>query len=130
MTLVLDTSILIELEKKNSFVIDKLRSFISLNPSPAKITFMNYFEFLFGLHQKSPKNKDKAIAFLNHFSVLQTTKSTAEILSDLKYKYDKKGIVLALSDLLIASLVMENNMTLISMDKDFEKIVELKKIII
>ncbi len=130
MTLVLDTSILIGIEKKDKSLIEKLRLLIGQHPSPAKITFVNYFEFLLGIKKRTPKNKETAVAFLNKFSVLQTTKTTAHILSDLKNKYDEKGTVLSLADLLIASLAVENNMTLATRDNDFSKIEELKKVIL
>ena len=51
-------------------------------------------------------------------------------MADLKYKYEKKGIVVPLADLIIASIAIENNAVLVTSDKDFEKIEELKKIII
>jgi len=130
MTLVLDTSILIDIERRKEVTLEKLRQIILIHQQPAKITFVNQFEFLLGIKEREPKNKEKAIAFLNQFLGINTTKLTAGILSDLKYKYDKIGKNLSLTDLLIASLVIENNMVLLTKDKDFEKIEELKKIII
>ena len=70
------------------------------------------------------------LIFLKKFNVLHTTNSSAEILSDLKIKYDKKGIALSLADLLSASIVIDNNLVLVTKDKDFERIEELKKIIL
>lgn len=130
MTLVLDTSILIDIERRKEVTLEKLRQIILIHQQPAKITFVNQFEFLLGIKEREPKNKEKAIAFLNQFLGINTTKLTAGILSDLKYKYDKIGKNLSLTDLLIASLVIENNMVLLTKDKDFEKIEELKKIIL
>ncbi|MBI2671469.1 type II toxin-antitoxin system VapC family toxin [Candidatus Woesearchaeota archaeon] len=130
MTLVLDTSILIDLERKNSETINKLKNFIEIHQSPAKITFINEFEFLFGVKEKNIKNKEKSISFLYNFDILPTTGKTATILSNLKYKYDKNGIAISLADLLIASMVIENNFVFLTKDKDFEKITELNKIIL
>ncbi|MBI2564411.1 type II toxin-antitoxin system VapC family toxin [Candidatus Woesearchaeota archaeon] len=130
MILVLDTSILIELERKNISVIEKLRKYVELYPSPAQITFMNYFEFYHGLQNKNIKNKEKVLSFINKFNILKLTKETAKFLSDLKTKYDNQGISISLADLIIASQVIENNLILITLDKDFEKIKELKKIIL
>ena len=130
MTLVLDTSILIDIERREKRTIAALESLARIHPSPAKITFMNHFEFLLGIKEKSLKNKDVAREFLNKLSVMQTTKITGEILSELKQKYDQKGVRLSLADLIIASLVIENNHILVTKDKDFEKIDELKKIIL
>ncbi|MBI2142325.1 PIN domain-containing protein [Candidatus Woesearchaeota archaeon] len=47
-----------------------------------------------------------------------------------KYKYDKKGIILSLADLIIASQVKETNMTLVTKDKIFERIEEINKVLL
>ena len=126
MTLLLDTSLLIDIERRFPPTIAKLKELSKTYPLPARITVVNEFEFLLGIQEKSPKNKEKAVAFLNNFTVLQTTKQTAGILTNLKHKYDKKGIVLSLADLLIASLAIENNRILVTKDHDFKEIEELR----
>lgn len=127
--LVLDTAILINIERRDKKTIELAAQLSKTNPI-AKITFMNRVEFLFGVHKKSPKNKERAIAFLDKFSVLHTTNETASILSELKARYAQKGLMIPLADLLIASLTIEHRATLVSADKIFERIDELKKIII
>lgn len=130
MTLAFDTSILIRLEKKDKNIADQISEIIKRDPAPASIPFMSYFEFYRGVQAKSPRNKEKAILFLNKFRCVQTTKETAHILSDLKSTYDKAGKPFSLADLMIASQAIENNMTLVTTDKQFEDISELKKIIL
>lgn len=130
MTLVLDTSILIDLERKNKMTIDFLKKVITLHKSQAKITFVNAFEFLVGAKRRLPKNLEKAELFLNEFIVLHTTNSTVRILSDLEHKYKSRGLEVKLADLMIASLVIESNATLLTKDKGFERIAELNKIIV
>lgn len=130
MTLVLDTTILIEVKNGNKEVIKKLKEISSTYPQPAKITFINQFEFLLGIKEKSQENQKKAIEILNQFIILHTTDKTANILSNLKYNYENKGIVLKLADLIIASIVIENGLILVTQDNDFAKIEELKKIIL
>ena len=107
-----------------------IESLISIHPVPAKITIITLFEFLYGILEKSPKNIEKLRSFINNFSVLNTTEKTADLLARLKYKYEKQGLLISLSDLLIASLVIESNMTLLTRDTDFEKIEELNKVIL
>src|SRR3989344_9169215 len=124
MNLILDTSILIELEKGDREVISKLDELRKIYPAPAKISFITYFEFLFGLKNKSIKNKDKLMEFLNKFSMIATNKSTAAFLVDLKGKYE-----LPLADLFIAAQVLESKGVLFSKDKDFEMIKEMERII-
>lgn len=130
MNLIFDTSILIELERKNKNVIDKIKEYIELYPAPAKITFITYFEFYYGIQNKNIKNKEKAMAFVNRFNMLRTTKKTAEILSGLKQNQENNGEMLPLADLLIASQVIENDGLLLTLDHDFSKIKELNKIIL
>ena len=122
MILILDTSILIELEKGNKEIIEKLDELRKTYPAPAKIAFISYFEFLYGLKDRSIKNKDKSIAFLEKFDVIQTTKKTADSLIGLKRKYE-----LPLADLLIAAQTIENDGLLVTKDKDFNIIQEVEK---
>src|SRR3989344_4688224 len=125
MSLIFDTSILIDIERKNKETIDKIKELRKMYPSPAKIGFISYFEFLLGLKDKSPKNKEMSKEFIEKFNVLQTTKNTADTLVILKQRYE-----LPLADLLIAAQTLENNGILITKDNDFKKIIEIEKIII
>src|SRR3989344_4084394 len=125
MNIVLDTSILIELERGNKQVFDRLDSLRKVYPATGRISFISYFEFLYGLSDKSVKNKDKYSIFLNKFGVIYTNKNTAQVLVDLKKSYE-----LPLSDLLIAAQVIDSRAILVTKDKDFEIIKELNKIII
>lgn len=124
--MILDTSAIIALQKKEKKVIEEIEK----RRGAFYITFVNLFEFLLGLKIRKPKKGKEAEEFIRKFSVLNAGEKTAEILAELKYDYDKQGIPLPLADLLIASIAIENEMPLLTMDKDFEKIRELKKIIL
>lgn len=130
MSLVIDTSVLISLEKGDKATTKLLENLMKTYPSPPNVAFINYFEFLYGLHERNPKNKADAINFIELFHFLEPTKKTANILSDLKHKYEKHGKAFSLSDLLIASQAIENNMVLVTKDKHFKEIDELKKVIL
>jgi len=130
MILVLDTSILIDIQKNDKKTIEILRKISKEHPYPAKITVFSNFEFQTGILDKTPKNVSKLKEFLLNFDMLHTTNKSPEILAELKHKYSKKGQLIPLIDLFIAGIVIENNLTLITKDKDFEKIKELKKIMI
>ena len=125
MNLIFDTSILIDLDRGNKETIAKLEELRNMYPSPAKIGFISYFEFLLGLKDKSEKNKEKSKEFIEKFSILQTTTITADKIVILKQKYE-----LPLADLLIAAQALENNGILVTKDKDFEQIKEINKIIL
>ncbi|MEK6898818.1 MAG: type II toxin-antitoxin system VapC family toxin [Nanoarchaeota archaeon] len=125
MYLVLDTSILIDIERAYIGTIEKIRELKKTYPAPAKISFISYFEFIVGLKEKSEKNKEKSSAFIEKFDMMQTNKSTANYLAHLKNAYE-----LPLADLFIAAQTIENNAILVTKDKDFEQITELNKIIL
>lgn len=124
--MILDTSALIALQKKEKKVIEEIEK----QRREFYITFVNLFEFLLGLKIRKPKREKEAEEFIRKFPVLTAGEKTAEILAELKYSYDKQGASLPFADLLIASIAIENEMPLVTMDKDFEKIKELKKIIV
>jgi predicted nucleic acid-binding protein len=128
--IVLDTSVLISIECKEEKVVKKILEISEKYGRVFYITFINLFEFLLGLKIKKVKKRKEALSFLKRFLVLNSTETTSKIMAELKFKYDKKGEAISLSDLIIASIVIEKGMILITSDKDFEKIEELRKIII
>ncbi|HLC71780.1 MAG TPA: type II toxin-antitoxin system VapC family toxin [Candidatus Nanoarchaeia archaeon] len=130
MTLVFDTSILIDLERKSVNTIQKLKTLSKNYPLPVQIAFMTEFEFLLGIKEKNPKNKEKAKLFLSLFPVLHSNSRTADLMAELKHKYDAKGIPITLADLLIATICIQENKTVVTKDKNFNNIEELSKIII
>ncbi|MEK6871753.1 MAG: type II toxin-antitoxin system VapC family toxin [Nanoarchaeota archaeon] len=130
MSLAFDTSILIALERNDKYIMKKLEDLSIQFPLTPQLPFFSYFEFLVGIKLRRPKNQENTILFFNRFKILHTTNNLAKILSELKIKYDQSGVPLSLSDLFIASQVIENQSILVTRDKDFEKIEELKKIIL
>ncbi|MEM2760968.1 MAG: type II toxin-antitoxin system VapC family toxin [Nitrososphaerales archaeon] len=126
MTLVFDTSVLIALERRDIEVGNKIQELLNNYRLPPSTTFLNLFEFLLGIKLKPPRNAKGSVEYVRKFRILNTTERTAELLAELKVKYDREGLVLSLADLVIASLVIENDMILVTRDGDFEKIQELK----
>ena len=125
MNLAFDTSVLIDLEKGKAETINAVNELRMLYSSPVFISFATCVEFLYGIKERSVKNKDKARAFLEKFVVLHTTNRTADIIVDLQAKYE-----FPLADLFIAAQAIENNFLLVTKDRDFETIKEVQKIII
>lgn len=118
------------LERGDIEIMKKLRELQNSYPSSPQLTFVSLFEYMVGLKLRNNKSLSDNLSLLKKFNVLNTTDKSADILSDLKIKYDKKGLSLPLADLLSASIVIENNLTLLTRDTDFKNIEELKKIII
>jgi len=125
MSLLLDTSILIRQQRGDTAVKKELKLLSKQFPAMPSITFINLFEYLLGIKLWT-RRKTEAVRFLENFNVINTTEKTPEIMTSLKLKYDKKGLQLSLSDLIIASLAVENYMLLVSSDQDFKDIEEVK----
>lgn len=127
MTLLLDTSVLVALERGET---EKLRELSLEHPAPPFISLMAHVEFLVGIEKFSAAKKAKLKKFLRQFPVLHTSNETALLLSKLKYDYDRKGKKKSLTDLFIASQAIEHGLTLVTKDKDFEDIAELRKVLL
>ena len=64
------------------------------------------------------------------FSHLTLTKKSAKLFDELDSKYEKLGAKLKPFDLLTAAIAIENGLTLLTMDTDFERLIEVSKIIL
>ena len=126
MSLVFDTSVLINLERKEPKTVEAVRRLAEVDPLAPSVAFLAYFEFIHGLHAKSPKNKEQSLSFIEQFRCLEPTRRTAHILSRLLIAHALKGEGITMSDALIASQAIEHNMILVTGDKQFQKIKELK----
>lgn len=125
MTLLLDTSILIDLERGDKKTQERLHELSKIHPHPAMLSFMTYVEFLVGIEGLPLTKKASLKEFLMEFPVLHTTNQTAIILSTIKHKCNKQGLQKSLTDLFIASQAIENKLTLATKDRDFKGIPSL-----
>ena len=125
MSVILDTSIMIGLQRGDQRVKKEIESLSRIFPATPLITFLNIFEYIVGISRLT-KRKAQAMELLENFDIVNTTAKTAEVMASLRLKYDKRGMRLSLSDLLIAGLAVENDMVLVTSDKDFGVIKELK----
>lgn len=87
-------------------------------------TAINYAELLYGLKKRDNKKYlPKVEMIFNNIKVYDFDKKSAKIFSTLKVDMQKKGIVVADMDLMIASITLANGEELISNNlKHFEKI--------
>lgn len=129
MEYLLDTSILIELEHKNRNFLGKLKEIVA-DFKTANITLFNYAEFYYGFVLKKPEDKREAENFLDIFNHITLTKASAKRYCELDNKYSRLGLSMKPFDLLTAAIAIEEAMTLLTTDGDFERIKELNKIIL
>lgn len=121
---------LIALERRDPLVEAKFKELIRAHQGPAYISFITLFEFMYGAEKLPKEEKEKLLKFIWRFSALHTTNATAWLMSHLAYSYKKKGNQKSVTDLFIASHAAEHNMLVVTRDKDFADISEIKKIII
>ena len=125
----LDTNILIEFEAHNVELIKFLQNLTKKFPSRPYITSANYSEFLYGFIKESPKKQEKAIEFLEDYKLLNTSKNSSGLLAKIKYELEKKGKMIPIFDVLIASIVMDKKAMLITFDEHFKNIEGLEVVI-
>ena len=129
MKYLLDTGILIELEHKNKKALELLKDIVK-DLSLLSISLFSYAEFYYGYLLKSPEAKKEAEDFLDIFNHITLTKASAKRFCGLDYKYSKQGMGVKPFDLLMAAIAIEENLTLLTMDSDFERVEEVSKIIL
>ncbi|MFH0700839.1 MAG: type II toxin-antitoxin system VapC family toxin [Candidatus Woesearchaeota archaeon] len=126
MEFIVDTSVLIEIENNNQKIITEISQLGRESNSELYLTFFNFCEFYYGIISRSAKNKALAQERLNQYKLLNTSKNTAFIFCDLLSQLKKKGKIIPQFDLLIASIALEHNFTLLTMDEHFLHVPDLK----
>lgn len=129
MSFIIDTSILIEIEKDNKSISSQLEQLESIKGN-IYITSPTYSEFYLGL-LKLPKEKlEKGKERLDKYKLLNTTKNSSRLLAEMKQDVSKAGTMIPIFDLLIASIAMDNQMPLVTLDEHFKKIPTLNSILL
>jgi predicted nucleic acid-binding protein len=113
MLVLLDTNILIDIEKGHQDTIEKLKAlYLQFPNSELSVSWANYFEFYFGNETKEARD------FLTQFAFMEMDKKSTEIFTELK----KRKLDVNDFDLLIASVAIANGAMLVTKDNDFEKV--------
>ncbi|MEK6950159.1 MAG: type II toxin-antitoxin system VapC family toxin [Nanoarchaeota archaeon] len=122
--IILDTDVLIEIERGNQKVIDQLAKHRQTYPGNIGITSAVYAEFIFGyLHQKRTVPTPLAL-----FDILDFDKDAAFLFAQKKEELDRKGKPIPIFDLITASCVLAQGATLITLDQHFRNVSGLKAI--
>ncbi len=129
LNIIIDTSVLIDIEKNNNAVVSKLEK-LDLMENDIYITSPTYSEFYLGLLTLSNGRLKQEKERLDKYKLLNTTKNSSKILAEIKHHVSKGGIMVPLFDLLIASIAMDAAMPLITLDNHFKNVPNLNVIVI
>jgi len=116
-------SILKETKKVVDKFIDYLREFDVIN-----ISIITYYEILGGLKfKKADKQIKEFEEFVNNNTIIHISEESAKISGDIYANLRKNGITIGTSDILIAGIAIENELTLITNnERHYESIQGLK----
>lgn len=128
MAFVLDTNVYIEVERNNQKIIGNLLNLNVLDM--AFITTMSYSEIYYGLLAGKKNELNDKLEKLNKVPLLNTTKNSSKLFSEMKYELEKAGKMIPPFDTLIASITIDNEMTLLTTDEHFKQIPRLKIILL
>jgi len=113
-----DTSVWIEFFKKESEIGDKLSSLLA--EGSVTICGIVIFELLQGI--KSDKEKSIILNAISELPYIEMDSSLWQKSAMLAASLRRKGITLPLSDVIIASIVLEHNLSIFTLDKHFDDI--------
>lgn len=130
MTLVLDTNVVFDLESQSRETVSKLEELARQHPGRPYITSLTYFEAYYGALDKGARGRQIMLEHLDSFGLLNTTRGSAIKLAELRKSQREKGREAQLADLLIASIVIDRGMTLVTRDRHFEGIEGLKVVVV
>ena len=122
----IDSDILIYFLKGKQEVVQRL-SQIPIND--LYISRINYTELIYGAYNSSKINQNLKVIepFLDSFKVLEFTQISSLIFAKEKARLKKNGNIIADMDLMIASIAIENDCTLISNNiKHFDRVQNLE----
>ena len=129
MNYLLDTSVLIAIRKRKSAK-QEISAAIDLDKSSLHITLLSFAEYYYGAFASPSESKEDCLRFLNGYEHLSLAKGGAMLHAELRHKYKKNGLTFGDIDLLNACIAIDNNMSLITADKSFRRIEELKTIMV
>lgn len=122
---IIDSDILIYFIKGRKEVVEAL---IEIAPANLYTTRINYTELVYGAYNSTrvDENLSKVKPFLENFQILEFDQKASEIFAKTKAHLKRNGQIIQDMDLMIASIALRHNFTLVSNNiKHFERIKEL-----
>ncbi len=120
----LDSTALIELIKGTSKG-QKIRE--TMGHFPVTFSSINSFEIIYGSRETE---KDKIASVMQNARVLSFDYESSVIGADISRELKKTGKTVEPLDIFIAAVAIKNDLIIITLDKDFERIPNLKAIVI
>ena len=119
--IVIDTSTLVDIERDAIPNTAKQH----LQNKTIAITSLTYAEYWYGL---LPNPKAELVTRLQEYKVIQTTRKSAELFAEYKQRLQDTGGPIPDFDLFIATITISHNASLLTRDKHFQQIDDLKTI--
>ena len=122
----IDSDILIYFLKGKQEVVERLSQ---IPIDDLYISRINYTELIYGAYNSTKIDQNLKVIepFLENFTILEFTKASSLIFSKEKARLKKSGNIIVDMDLMIASIAIENDCTLISNNiKHFERVQNLE----
>ena len=122
----IDSDILIYFLKGEKEVVEKLSRIPIDDLYTSRI---NYTELIYGAYNsvRVEKNLKIIVSFLDNFKILEFDKNSSLIFAKEKARLKKNGNIIADMDLMIASIAIQNDCTLITNNfKHFERVQNLQ----
>ena len=121
----MDTNVIVRILNGDRILIDALSKLKNLCSCPVVLG-----ELLYGAAKsaRSAQNKQKAKSFCSRYSSLPVTDGVSEIYGELKAELQSHGNIMPENDMWIAATAIANDMAIVTQDKHFEHIPNLKVI--
>lgn len=125
MTVVLDTNVLIDRENGDKGTKEALLGLQNSHPDNIHLALPVVAEYYYGLIERSENKGEADMSALQRYSLLSLRMPTMIRFAEIKHRLDREGNKIPLFDTMIAANVIENDMTLVTYDRHFERVSEL-----
>jgi predicted nucleic acid-binding protein len=123
----LDTNVIIDIFRGDEKIISKIEKYWNEKIFITSITLCELYKGVYG-HKKIEEKLKILEDFLTNIEIICEDNTSCKEFGKIYQKLRNKGIKVGDFDILIASIIKSNNLTLITRDKDFKKI-DIKTII-
>jgi len=122
-----DTDILSFYFKGDSKVVDKFNNYLK-EFDVINVSIITYYEILGGLKFKKAERQIKEFEeFVSNNTIIHISEQSAKLSGDIYADLRQKGITIGTSDILIAGIAIENELTLVTNnERHYESIKGLK----